>query len=390
MALPTRMEHDGFSVEKLLRTLLASTDGADELLRQVAYRAEEVRAFLSSPAYEELRQDYPDADPNKLERIFVTAYASAEELVRDALRRAGDRDALHEVRFRAQELREYLSSEAGERLVGREATADESWLAEIYELVANESPASSEAGGHGLHESAAYSFDKSPGGGLGDVPPSLDDRYDSFADNPHPRAREPEAHSLPFGDNEAEERSVGSAFLERLLPGLPEGLVDIEAFFRGVGPAEKRVREALAHSPAIQAGGPKARALAAFAITPIALVDATACIAAAARAHYRVHELPPTVPVCIDVHAVHDGHQRTHIAREVMVEELMWATHLALMTASRFFDWIAQVAKYKPLLLDGFRSVPSDGSLMLTPTEQEVDLETAWGTSLEGPTGMAR
>jgi DNA-directed RNA polymerase specialized sigma24 family protein len=172
-----------------------------------------------------------------------------------------------------------------------------------------------------------------------------------------------------------EEKSVGEAFQQVLMSGLPSHLTNFSGgIFLAASRVESSVYEQLLGEPSVQWGGPKAGELAQFGITPVTVVSGSQGIANLAKRFCTLHDIHLGQPLILD-----QGGSRPKPAavmvlpRELSIEEMTLVSELPEATASRFFDWMTRVAGYARHLFDGFDTQLWGDELRLVRTDVTID-----------------
>lgn len=186
-----------------------------------------------------------------------------------------------------------------------------------------------------------------------------------------------------------DERAVGEAFAQVLLPDLPKNLTEFLVFFACPWVLAPDVYAAMLDRPSVAAGGDYAAALAHFGLTPVSIAEA-------ARAIYSVvdqHSVDQNIGHCEDIilnWRNGDEHQasRTTIGRSALAQELVLSFDLPSFISSRLLDWLMEVASHKPRIFDGFEATNDGKLLRLRRTETlEPDLFKRWRSGRLGVEG---
>jgi hypothetical protein len=190
-----------------------------------------------------------------------------------------------------------------------------------------------------------------------------------------------EIHDAFLKASVEEERSVGKAFYEVLIPALPYHLTDfVGRVFLGAPTIEPEIAEILIADPSVQCGGSPARDLARFGITPVTILTASQGVADLARRFCAMEEIKRGQKLILD-----RGGSRARnpelavLSRDLSIHEVLLVTELPEPTSARLFDWLANVAGYLPHIFDGFEAQLWGDELRILKTDKSIsDLFERW------------
>jgi RNA polymerase sigma factor (sigma-70 family) len=177
--------------------------------------------------------------------------------------------------------------------------------------------------------------------------------------------------------SDAEEKDVGKAFWQVLLPSLPSKLRFFEeVVFRSAPRIDGPHYKALLSEPSVISGGPAAAELARFGVTPVTVLTASQGIANLARRFCTARAIPQMGTFSLqrsDRNTV-SGRTSEHVLpRETSVEEVQMTSGTQPRTAACLFDWLSDVAETVPLVFDGFEAGLVGHDLRLRWTASSVD-----------------
>ena len=182
---------------------------------------------------------------------------------------------------------------------------------------------------------------------------------------------------------EEEERCIGDAFAQTLLPNLPDAMkLFAGRVFLGAPKIDSAEYEHLLQEISVIHGGEAAAELAEFGITPVTILEAAQAVANLARRFCRSNEIKKHSSLILDTADRADGYSLNSVlARKTAIREIVLMTQLPDATSQRLFDWIARVAQYVPHLFGGFEAALWGDELCLRYTDVTVDdLFSRWWT----------
>lgn len=196
--------------------------------------------------------------------------------------------------------------------------------------------------------------------------------------------------SDPFAEaRDGDDRRVGQALVEALLPNLPERLTDFHAIFAGTPSPEAGVLDMLLADPSVIGAGETGRVLAGFGVTPIAIAEASHALANLAMRLCRTSDTAIGDTLVWLTDASDSPRRSGSLTRERAVREVELATESAPSIAARLCDWLAEAVAYTPKLLDGFDAVREGSMVVLKRTDVRTsDLMQRW-TAPDQPAKVA-
>lgn len=187
----------------------------------------------------------------------------------------------------------------------------------------------------------------------------------------------------------SDERAIGEAFAKALLPNLKNDLTRFrDRVFLGAPRVDPGYYALLLSEPSVMTGGPRAKELAEFGMTPVVVMEAARAVANRAMRFCRDEKIERYGDLILDLAGHKHGYSSTQVlSRDAAIEEIALATQLPAETASRLFDWLGEVAGYTPNLFDGFDSSLWGDELRLKRIDTvERDLFQRWRPA---PIGVA-
>ncbi|MGV7030584.1 sigma-70 family RNA polymerase sigma factor [Methylobacterium symbioticum] len=174
---------------------------------------------------------------------------------------------------------------------------------------------------------------------------------------------------------ESQEVSIGEAFRQSLVPGLSPKLRDLSSYFLGLKVADPETRDRLQASPTVRHGGPAARELAVYGLTPAALVAAAHAIASLARRECDRLRLEPGSAIRLG----EGGSGRPMVDLDEAVGQVSLVAELDAEAARRTTRWLVEAAGFVPLLFDDFVAQPIGDEVSLRLTDEiEDDFFVRW------------
>lgn len=191
-----------------------------------------------------------------------------------------------------------------------------------------------------------------------------------------------EAAEALFLANQDEEASIGVAFRDTLLVGLPDTLRHIERWFPASTPrVDEDERRELMEEPSVRAGMPYSGPLVIYGVTPLTVFYATEAVSSLIDRLMRYEVIHPDTSVTLDMNRVVVG-GRTHDEMSVcaLVNEIRDVSECSEAVAGGLYSWSIQTAQYKPFLFRGFHASPLGEGVSLTSTKEVHDnLYQRWG-----------
>lgn len=265
-----------------------------------------------------------------------------EQLFYAAMTSPGDDTLLAQLRARADEVLEAIDLQD---VVLPQATAealDETWIAKVYEALA------------------------------GPVPTVT--------------AEEKKIAQDLFNASAADVESIGTAFKETLLPGLPMHLMDFDRWFESVPRVPAEMVDVLSTLPDVKAAFPVSSHLIVYGIVPSTIYYASEAVAAIVDRLFRLPLISETEGIVLS------SDEPLVVTMEGKEEEIAVDDEIARMAecdaaaASAIRRWLLHVAEYKPQLFGGFESVPVSGGVRLRRAGnsfEEASLYRRWGLVFE-------
>lgn len=205
--------------------------------------------------------------------------------------------------------------------------------------------------------------------------------YAALGDEPAwPNAQSSAALAPFLVARDDEERSIGEAFAQALIVNLPDRLTELGRFFAAAPTLEPEIHEAFSRDPSVEAAGAPAAELARFGIAPLTIAEAARAISNLAEQVGREIGIGIGDRLAL-VEAEENRADPPHavITRRMVIDELAMSFDLPDRTTTLLFDWIFEVAARKPLLFDGYRTMPRGRDLVLLNTGiTEQDLFRRW------------
>jgi RNA polymerase sigma factor (sigma-70 family) len=262
---------------------------------------------------------------------------SPHDLLEEALKSPGNTDLLEQVRDRADEVLVALENSESFGLSEDEMRAvDPLWVAEVYQAM-------STAVGQSDEES--------------------------------------EASKALFHAHQEEEASVGVAFKETLMAGLPERLQNIGRWFYLVPQVDVEERRELIEEPSVQAGMPYSEQLIPYGVTPLTVFYATEAVSSLLDRLMRYEMLDINASVVLGVNKVEvEGHDNALLSIDLLVDEIEKVSECSERAAHALYAWSVGAAQYKPFLFSGFKASPREEGVSLARTCNVYDdLFQRWG-----------
>lgn len=179
----------------------------------------------------------------------------------------------------------------------------------------------------------------------------------------------------------SDEAAIGEAFAKVLMPNLKYDLTRFrDRVFLGAPRADPDYYQHLLKEPSVTTGGPHAKELAEFGMTPVMLIEGARAVSNKAMRFCRDEGITRYGDFIMDLAGRKEGYSLVKVLpRDAGLTEIVLATQLPSETASRLFDWLGRVAGYTPNLFDGFESSLWGDELHLKRTDVvEADLFQRW------------
>jgi hypothetical protein len=177
-----------------------------------------------------------------------------------------------------------------------------------------------------------------------------------------------------------DEANIGRAFVDRLLPGIPSGLVSWQAEPWASLPVVSAEQQAfLQTQPSVLAAGASILPLVSHGITPLTFVRAAEAASTVLRSYRKANHLKENEPVTL----LKDGRSTSGVVRPVPLEEILRKiesyTESSPELSAGIFGWLVEVAQYKRAVFRGFWAEPVWGGVTLKPDpHDEMDIKYRW------------
>jgi DNA-directed RNA polymerase specialized sigma24 family protein len=181
-----------------------------------------------------------------------------------------------------------------------------------------------------------------------------------------------------------EEAQIGLAYKLSLIPGLPEHLADLSGqWLVKVPPVAEDEMQDVLKSPSAVAAQPLSDGLARYGVAPLTVLDATDAVARLVERCVRSGMVSGEEAIVLSSHGANDGEV---LNTQILTNEVSRVAECREPTARVLLDWSIEVARFKPLLFNGFTAESSGPeALMLTRTGEKFDdLHQRWGRSVSG------
>ena len=208
--------------------------------------------------------------------------------------------------------------------------------------------------------------------------------YDALSIPPEASAEEDESVRTLLAAKEDDEASVGRAFRDALLPGLPSRLEELGKWLAEANcePLPKASYEWLLGTPAVRAGLGATEGPARYGVTPLTVLGATNAVSALARRLARRKHLPRKERFALEPRRdAYKALDRPHLGYDGVVLEIAQVAGGTPAIADALYRWLLEVGAHRPLLFRELEAEPTrDGSLSLEPSKRdERDLYRRWG-----------
>ena len=165
--------------------------------------------------------------------------------------------------------------------------------------------------------------------------------------------------------SEADLATIGAAFKQTLLPGLPTRLVKFDEFFRDLPRVSTGEFEQLTIESDVKEAFPESATLAIHGLRPSTFFYATEAVSGLLERMVRYGHR--TVPTLID----------TDLER-LMMDEVSKVTLLSEPSSTIVCKWLFSAAEYKPLLFSGFESERIPTGLLLQAQRRSGTIYQRW------------
>lgn len=247
-------------------------------------------------------------------------------------------EALAELRRRSAEVIRYLESSPDDPDLDRLADVDPEWMARVY-------------------------------GALADSEPILPEDESSVRTLLEATA--------------SDEASIGHAFREALLPGLPPQLTNFEGWFSNLPKVEPDKRIELLATPAAQAALPYAEQLAAVGITPLTIFYATEGISMLVDRLSDYGDLNRALPVLLAAVATPSGEQQ-QLEPQMATREIEQVAECSPHIAHALLPWVIAAGQYRPHVFNGFVAQAHGNALLLAKSDcKYANVYQRWGLPAE-------
>ena len=175
---------------------------------------------------------------------------------------------------------------------------------------------------------------------------------------------------------ESQEVLIGQAFRQALIPGLPGRLSDLSTYFLGLKVVDPVTRDYLQTNPTVTNGGPAARELSVYGLTPATLVTAAYAVASLVRRKADDWELSLGAAIRLGDSATAD---QPAVSLDEAYEQVALVAELDREAARRVTRWLLETAGFVPLMFDDFAAEPHGDGLTLRLTDEvEDDFLVRW------------
>jgi len=208
--------------------------------------------------------------------------------------------------------------------------------------------------------------------------------YEALALPPEGGAEEDESVRAQLAAKADDEASVGAAFRDALLPGLPPQLQALDEWLAKAGCARlpKESYEWLLATPAVQAGLGATEGPARYGVSPLTVLGATNAVSGLARRLARRGRLPEVGSFELEPRrGAYAEVDRPHLAYESLIEGIYEVSGGTREIAEVLYGWLLEVGAHRPLLFRDLEAEPTpDGALRVEMRrDDERDLYQRWG-----------
>lgn len=249
-----------------------------------------------------------------------------EVLLYKSLTSPGNRELLSQLRSRSREVLTFLDQRDPNFPQEALASIDEQWVAEVYEALAGEA-------------------------------------------EPLQNAEVEELSRRLFETSVQDSASIGAAFNQTLLPGLPLELVMFDRWFESLERASDEETEELSSRPDVRAAFPVSVQLINFKLTPSIFFFATEAVSSLIDRLIRmgiISERNVLLP-------------NSELTTERLSNEIGRMAEVSKDTAPLLCQWLFRAAEYKPYLFSGFESEATHSGIRLSRADTSPNLYQRWG-----------
>jgi hypothetical protein len=213
-------------------------------------------------------------------------------------------------------------------------------------------------------------------------PIALADIYSALGSTAPADAEDSALLESPLTVSDQDERGIGIAFCDVLLPTLPYDLKRFgDRVFLGAPPVDRRRYERLKSETSVLHGGSAAAELAQFGVTPVTIVEASQGLANLARRFCDQNNIRESGTFIMDKVGRDDGYSSKFVLpRNASVSEVQLMCELPEATSQRLFDWLTHVAEYAPAIFEGFETQLRGDELRVQRTDEVKGLFSRWST----------
>jgi len=180
-----------------------------------------------------------------------------------------------------------------------------------------------------------------------------------------------------FKANLDHEVSIGYAFAEALMEGIPEHLKDLRRWLKDLPRVEENEQRRLANQAVVQAGKPYAEMLVPCGMTPLTIFYASEAVPMLLERLIRDKAIPSDRPLVIDPN---QETSRESVTLEMIVQEIGQVAECSKPAARILMSWLTGVAQFKPFLFNGFEAEAMGKAIRLSRALWvESDLYKRWG-----------
>jgi hypothetical protein len=181
----------------------------------------------------------------------------------------------------------------------------------------------------------------------------------------------------------SDKASIGHAFREVLLPGLPSHLTNLEGWFSSLPKVEPEEQSELLASPAAQDALPYAELLAAVGITPLTIYYATEGISMLVDRLMDYGDLNRAVPVLLAASTTPVGAQQ-RLEPQMTIREIEQVAECSPAIANALLPWLIAAGQYRPYLFNGLIAQADGDALLLAHSDRKyANLYQRWGLPAE-------
>jgi len=170
--------------------------------------------------------------------------------------------------------------------------------------------------------------------------------------------------------HEDEEFSLGAAYRDCLIADLPSELKTPEVWLSAVEKVDQQERDYALSTPSVRGGLEATASLAEFGVTPVMILRALQAVSYLLERFTRKGKIDPQANILLRCLA---NSAEQSIDPKMLVGEIRRMAECREATARALYDWQIRVAEYKPKLFDGFNAQPEQGGVLLTRTDEHFD-----------------